>query len=162
MCAMLDLNNVRLLVDDFDESFRFYAETLGLKVTWGKPGACYASFDIGLPSGLALFRADLMAEALGDAATALPEARRGKAVLVLKVEDVDETYGLLSRRGVVFLDEPRDMSAWGIRAAHFRDPEGNLLEIYTDLPPGKCDAALLQEMEKSDAAEEREREHGLH
>jgi lactoylglutathione lyase len=40
----------------------------------------------------------------------------------------------LKSKGVTFLTEPNDMPTWGIRVAHFRDTEGNLLEIYSELP----------------------------
>ena len=54
----MQLSNIRLLVKDFDISFKFYSDILELKPTWGEPGAEYASFDIGLPSGLAIFKSD--------------------------------------------------------------------------------------------------------
>jgi catechol 2,3-dioxygenase-like lactoylglutathione lyase family enzyme len=44
----MKINNIRLLVADFDTCFRFYSEKLGLKVTWGGTGGDYASFDIGI------------------------------------------------------------------------------------------------------------------
>ncbi len=44
----MKLNNIRLLVNDFDNCFKFYSEKVGLTVTWGKLGGDYASFDIGI------------------------------------------------------------------------------------------------------------------
>jgi catechol 2,3-dioxygenase-like lactoylglutathione lyase family enzyme len=46
---------------------------------------------------------------------------------------VDEAYRQLQARGVAFVTIPQSREEWGIRTAHFRDPDGNLLEIYSSL-----------------------------
>jgi lactoylglutathione lyase len=127
-------DNVRLLVAEFDRSFAFYRDILGLQPTWGKPGENYASF--AFPGGggtLALFNRALMAEATGGAA--LPATRREQdaVALVLSTDDVDAVYAKLRGKGVIFVTAPEDRAVWGIRAAHFRDPDGNLIEIYSAL-----------------------------
>jgi len=141
----MKLNCIRLLVNDFDKCFRFYAEQLNLNVTWGKLGGEYASFDIGLPSGLELFKSDLMATKLGNYSKTLPLDNREKIALVLNVDNVDETYSSLLKRGVVFVNKPKDMPGWGDRVVHFRDPEGNVIELRSDLDKQKWDANLLDE-----------------
>lgn len=143
----MELNCIRLLVNNFDETFRFYAETLGLKVTWGEIGGDYASFDIGLPSGLSIFKTDLMAEAVGNSEKPMPSNCREKMAIIIKVENVDKTYEALNGKGVAFLSQPRDMTGWGIRMAHLRDPENNLLEIWSELPKSQWDKDLLEEAE---------------
>ena len=57
-----------------------------------------------------------------------------KAAYIFEVEKIDAAYEELVRRGVAFITVPTDRTEWGIRTAHFRDPEGNLLEIYSRLP----------------------------
>jgi len=141
----MELNNVRILVNDFDTSFEFYAEKLGLKVTWGKPGADYASFDIGLPSGLSIFKSDNMTKALGEGDKPLPLTCRDRAAIVIKVQDLEKTYDSLSAKGVKFINEPREMTGWGIKAVHLRDPDGNLLEFMAELPEEKWDKDLLDD-----------------
>jgi len=37
------------------------------------------------------------------------------------------------------------MTAWGIRVAHFRDPESNLIELYSELPKEKWDEDLIED-----------------
>ncbi|TAJ15638.1 VOC family protein [Marinilabiliaceae bacterium JC017] len=142
----MELNNIRLLVNDFDKCFEFYADKLGLTVTWGKPGSDYASFDIGLPSGLSLFKSDLLAAAVGNEDKALPTNCREKMMINLKVPDVDVTYQELSKRGITFLNEPKNMPGWGIRMVHLRDPEENLLEIWSELPKEQWDQDLLKDL----------------
>jgi predicted enzyme related to lactoylglutathione lyase len=141
----MELNNIRLLVNDFDKCFTFYSETLGLNVTWGKAGGDYASFDIGIPSGLSIFKSDLMAKAIGNSEKSLPADTREKAAIVLKVENVDKSYQQLTDRGVKFINKPTDMTGWGMRAAHFRDPENNLFEIWSELAKEKWDKGLQDE-----------------
>ncbi|MFV9644620.1 MAG: VOC family protein, partial [Desulfobacterales bacterium] len=46
-----------------------------------------------------------------------------------EVPNVDKATQELKAKGVVFETEPTDRSVWGIRTAHFRDPDGNLIEI---------------------------------
>lgn len=141
----MELNCIRLLVKDFDKCFEFYSKILGLPTTWGKPGGEYASFDMGMPSGLSIFKTDLMAAAVGNSDKPLPENHREKMLIVLKVEDVDASYKDLVAKGVSFVNEPADKTGWGMRAAHFRDPEGNLLEIWSELSREKWDKDLLDD-----------------
>lgn len=41
--------------------------------------------------------------------------------------------------------EPKDYPDWGIRAAHVRDPDGNLIEIENEMPKGEWSQELLKE-----------------
>lgn len=129
----MKFNNIRLLVKNFDKAFAFYNDTLGLECTWGKPGENFASFNIGLESGLAIFKAELMNIAINNSDADKDAKFQDKSAIIIQVENVSDTYEKLKNRGVVFLTEPKDMPAWGIRVAHFRDTEGNLLEIYSEL-----------------------------
>jgi len=141
----MELNCIRLLVSDFDKCFKFYSESLGLNVSWGKLGGDYANFDIGIPSGLSIFKSDLMAKAVGNYDKQLPADVREKAAIILKVDDVDVSYKKLLAKDVEFVNEPTDMTGWGMRAAHFRDPEGNLIEIWSELAKEKWDKDLQEE-----------------
>ena len=146
----MKLNNIRLLVADFDDCFRFYTEKVGLKVTWGKIGGDYASFDIGISSnkmGFSIFKSDLMATQVGNFDKTLPSNNREKTVIVLQVDNVDETYKRLANNGIEFINEPKDIAGWGSRVAHFRDPENNLIELYCELPKEKWSEDLLEEIE---------------
>jgi len=145
----MKLNGIRLLVKNFDESFRFYTEKMGLKVTWGELGGAYASFDIGdHPDSLAIFPSDFMAEAIGNSDLPLPENSREKVAIILNVENVDDAYNELQSRGVEFINKPTDMGGWGMRTVHLRDVDGNLIELFSELPKDKWDKDLLDDMEK--------------
>lgn len=142
------LNGIRLLVKNFDESFCFYSEKLGLKVTWGELGGQYASFEIGVGAGISIFSSDLMAAAIGNPELSLPVNNRDKVAIIIDVDDVDKSYEELLTKGVYFINKPTDMSGWGIRTVHLRDTEGNLIELCTALSTEKWDKDLLDDMEK--------------
>ena len=82
---------------------------------------------------VALFKRDLMAEAVGT--KGLPEnaPTQDKSLIVLQVKHVDETFESLTKSGAVFLNEPKDYPDWTIRAVHLRDPDGNLIELFSPL-----------------------------
>ena len=132
---MLKYANTRLLVRDFPASFSFYRDVLGFAPVLGDETDVYAEFEAG-GTILALFPRDFMAGVLGT--TGKPAASDGQdaAAFVFVVEDVDQAYAELGAKGVAFLTAPEDRPDWGIRTAHFRDPDGNLLEIYSSLPTG--------------------------
>lgn len=147
----MELSNVRILVNDFDKCFKFYSEQLGLRVTWGKIGGDYASFDVGLKAsemGLSIFKSDLMAKAIGNTEKSLPIDGREKIAIILKVENVDKSYKELLTKGISFICEPRDFTGWGMRAVHLRDPEDNLIEIWSELAKEKWDKDLQNEAEE--------------
>jgi len=122
----------RLLVSDFRACFLFYRDVLELPVTWGEENGDYASYRVG-DAELALFQRQLMAAAVGTAAKPAQAECQDRVTLIFHVDNVDEVYWRLKDKGVTFINPPMDRPDWGIRAAHFRDPDGNLLEIYTDL-----------------------------
>ena len=124
--------HTRLLVADFKANFLFYRDILGFKPTFGAEDDVYADFDTGGVT-LALFSKQKMSEALGTAN--LPEQAKGQDTLCLtfEVESVDAVCEQLKKQGVGLVTEPADYTDWGVRAAHFRDPDGNLIEINQPL-----------------------------
>lgn len=151
----MELNCIRIMVDDFDRCFRFYSEQLELNVTWGKVGGEYASFDLGMPSGLSIFKSDLMAAALGNSEQSMPSQCRDKMAIIVKVDSVDKQYQRLSAKGVNFINTPSDMTGWGMRAVHLRDPENNLIELWSELPMEKWDKDLKAEAEEVEKSKKR-------
>ena len=128
------LYSVRLLVDDFDACFRFYRDVIGLEPVWGAEGGRYADFKAGNSASVALFKRGLMAEAVGTLDMPSDASCQDRTVLVIEVDDVDDAVPALRAKGAVFVTEPKDYPAWTIRAAHLRDPDGNLIELFTALP----------------------------
>ena len=130
----MKFNNVRLLVKDYTKCFKFYSEQLGLEPVWGDENSCYASFKVadGI-EGFALFVSDFMAPAVGNADKVQPSGCREKSMVSFEVENVDEAYQSLLAKGISFINKPTDMPDWGMRVVHLRDPEENLIELFTPL-----------------------------
>lgn len=129
----MEINNIRLLVNNLKECFEFYKDKLGLKVSYGDAESPYASFEVGELSQLALFQSEMMAATVGTTELGEPKEVRDKFVIVIEVENVDKEFEKLSTLGIDFVNEPMDMQAWGIRVAHLRDPENNLIELFSEL-----------------------------
>jgi lactoylglutathione lyase len=55
-----------------------------------------------------------------------------EVALIFAVDDVDETFHSLKEK-IEFITEPHDREDWGIRVAHFRDPNGTLIEINKNI-----------------------------
>jgi catechol 2,3-dioxygenase-like lactoylglutathione lyase family enzyme len=129
----MKFSNVRLLVKDYEKCFKFYTEKLGLEAVWNLDG-CYASFNVaeGI-EGFAIFTSDLMAPAAGNVEKSQPTDCREKMMVSFEVENVDETYKALLAKDLVFVNQPTDMPDWGMRTVHLRDPEENLIELFTPL-----------------------------
>jgi lactoylglutathione lyase len=125
------LTQTRLLVRDFAAAFRFWRDTVGLPVKSGTDEGPYASFDAGHDQ-LALYGLGLMEEAIGQVRS---EAPRGpdQALISFQVDDVDQATAELEDRGVSFVSPPTDQPSWEIRVSHFRDPDGNLVELWGPL-----------------------------
>jgi len=128
----MKLINFRLLVSDFPASLRFWRDLMMLSMSFGDETMGYAYFDTG-DGGLELFSRDEFAASLGET-TPTPMLAGHKAVVVFRVDDVDATYADLIKRGVKAIAAPVDRPAWQARTAHFSDPDGYLVEIYSQLP----------------------------
>jgi catechol 2,3-dioxygenase-like lactoylglutathione lyase family enzyme len=129
----VELTQVRLLVSDFTACFRFYRDVLGLSPEPAEERGPYAKFS--LPTG----RAALALQTREHFEKELPDLVAGsadRALIVLKVDDVDALVLATRTRGAEIVREPAD--AWGrLRAAYLRDPEGNLIELQQWLVPAK-------------------------
>lgn len=117
-------SQVRLLVDDFDAAFRFYRDVLRLEARFGDGSPPYASFRAG-DGAVAIFERGGQGEAVE-----LRDAGDG-ALLVLEVDDVDEQ---VARLADVVVAGPVDRADWGGRVAYVRDPSGNLVELFQQIP----------------------------
>jgi catechol 2,3-dioxygenase-like lactoylglutathione lyase family enzyme len=123
----LQLDNVRLLTDDFAAAFAFYADGVGLPVLYGTAEGPYAELSAGTAS---------IGIAVRDQMPGVdPTAPAGdRAVLVLEAEPLDETLAELRARGID-VEDAVDRRAWGIRVTHLRDPDGRLLELFEPIQP---------------------------
>ncbi|MDZ8183928.1 MAG: VOC family protein [Nostoc sp. ChiSLP02] len=128
----LQLTHLRLLAANYKDSFLFYRDLLKFDVDWGDENSGYAEFNTGYLK-LGLFKQELMAQVVPriDQPSYVPN--RDKIVLIFAVDNVDEVYQQVKDGKALVVTEPTDRPDWGIRTAHFRDPDGNLIEVYSNL-----------------------------
>lgn len=117
-----------LFVRDIRRARDFYENIMGLEYKGGNDDRD-AYFQVG-SEGLLLIGQDA-ADALISAANVDHEPAQGaRSVLAAKVGDVDEAYKELRDKGVEFIRAP-EFRPWGLRCAHFKDPDGHVWEIHT-------------------------------
>lgn len=117
---MYKLYAIRIFSFQWQESFEFYRDVLGLPVHFSDPERGWAQFDL---SGcyIGLERCD----------PADPESAAlvGRFVgASIQVDDVHASYRNLLQRGVQFTGEPIEQS-WGGVLAHFKDVDGNIVTL---------------------------------
>ncbi len=124
-----DIDVVVLFVSDLDRAKAFYQDTLGLPKTHEDQSSAI----FGLASTSLLLLSITGAEDLLSSEAVSAERPSGaRSQLVSFVEDVDTIYSDLIAQGVEFVRDPVDRS-WGLRTAHFKDPDGNVWEIAQPL-----------------------------
>ena len=118
-----------LFVQDLARCTAFYRDTLGLEVQESTPDS--VSFHMENVSFF-LLEVSAAADLISSEVNALKIEGAPRVLLAAGVEDVDAAYEKLKAKGVTFLRPPTNQS-WGLRTAHFADPEGNLWEINSPL-----------------------------
>jgi len=117
---LFKLYTVRIFSFNWDASFKFYSETLGLPVFYSDAELGWAQFDVG-GCYLGLEKCDHHD----------PEAKHlvGRFVATsLQVDDIELVYTTLCSKGVEFVAPP-EKQPWGGVLAHFKDPDGNVLTL---------------------------------
>lgn len=129
-----EFSQVRVLVSDFDASWKFYRDVVGLKPALGHGEGPYGEFLTGHGAAIALFDRAAMSEAIGRRVKSPPAKTLGGVTVVFEVADVDATAARLEAQGIALVQGPTNRAAWGLRTIHFLDPDGNLIEVFTRLP----------------------------
>ena len=124
-----------LTVRDFAKMLAYYRDQLGLPLGKVHPGEGYqplkdwARFEPNGPEDAAL---ELFDEKSHTRRFSPPFPRSNAFTIAFKVDDIKSTYAELLKRGVEFT-QPIGEQEWGWYV-HFRDPEGNLLQLYQPRP----------------------------
>ncbi len=122
--AIASLDYVVLACRDLQAARRFYREVMGFRIAYER--ADWIRFQIGA-TALALRPLD------GAFAGRRVEGPAVQLAFRVDYDAVDLCHEDLKARGVAVLDPPADQD-WGHRTLFFADPEGNVLEIYAELP----------------------------
>jgi predicted enzyme related to lactoylglutathione lyase len=113
-------SRVLLRPTEFEHSFRFYAESLGLHV--------YREWSSGSTRGVVFFLGGGFLELSGSSRTGASE----NVGLWLQVRDVDAAGRELQEAGVDIIEVPTD-KPWGLREMQIRDPDG-LSIVIVEVP----------------------------
>lgn len=113
--------------------FRFYRDVLGLETGFPDDGGPYAEFRLGGDRCLGLFDRRVMGAALKRMQPSEEIEGLPRFALIFQVDDVDVMTANLRSRGARLAAKPTDRAEWGLRTAHFYDPEHNVIEIYQPL-----------------------------
>jgi len=120
--GLSQIGQIAVPVTDLVRAVAFYRDTLKMR------------FLFQAPPGLAFFDCGGVRLLLDAAAESRTEKR--SSIIYFKVQDILETYEVLSDRGVNFQKEPEliakmpDHDLW---MTFFRDPDGNLLALMCEV-----------------------------
>ncbi len=127
----------RLLVADFETAVHFWTGVLrdlhGIEPVKVLPEPGYANWDLDGQAVLVLYSRDAVARAIGTDTLPSDAVAQDTAMLVLRVPDTDAATRCLAAHGALVISGPRDRPEWGpgLRTAHLRDTEGNLIELQS-------------------------------
>ena len=116
--------STRIITADVNRLVTFYEMITGAAAVWGNE--LFA--EIPTPIGTLAIGSDKTVPLFGQG-SAEPAANR-TAILEFIVDDVDAEYDRLREQLSEVVTEPTTMP-WGNRALLFRDPDGNLVNLFT-------------------------------
>jgi len=115
---------ITLFVDDIASSRAFYAKVFACETVWEDEVSSVLRFGGLLINLLAVSRAPPLVEP----SRVAPSSVGARALLTIRVVDVDQACTALGEIGVDLLNGPIDRP-WGRRTASFADPSGHVWEI---------------------------------
>jgi catechol 2,3-dioxygenase-like lactoylglutathione lyase family enzyme len=124
------LQSTCLITADVRRLVEFYEPLLNRKANWS--GEDYAEFPT-RAGVLAIFSATAQEKYIPSSAE--PATNRS-VILEFKVADVDAEYRRLQPLVRTWV-KPPTTQPWGTRSIYFRDPDGNLVDLYSPVPVPK-------------------------
>jgi predicted enzyme related to lactoylglutathione lyase len=118
----MDFASIRMITDDLESVVQFYEQVTG--VTAVRPAPVFA--ELHLPSCTIAFGQAQTAQLFKNAAR---PADNHTVIIEFRVDDVDKEYERLKTLVTEWVLEPTTMP-WGNRSMLFRDPDGNLVNLF--------------------------------
>lgn len=119
----MNFASVRVITDDVDRLVEFYEEVMG--ITAERPAPVFA--ELVLPSCTLAIGHSQTVPLFGIGSAVAADNR--SVILEFRVHDVDAEYERLKPIVDDWVKEPTTMP-WGNRAILFRDPDGNLINLF--------------------------------
>jgi len=126
--SIRNVDYVVLLCEDMARMRRFYLEVMKFPLELDRPE--WVSLRVG--SGLLCLRPRRPEGALQDG-PAIAGSASVQLAFRVPPSEIDACHKELVAQGVEMVGPPRDIPAWRHRALFFRDPEGNVIEIYAEV-----------------------------
>jgi predicted enzyme related to lactoylglutathione lyase len=119
----MDFTSIRMITDQLEPVVQFYEQVTGVPAV--RPAPVFA--ELHLPSCTIAFGHAQTAQLFKDAAR---PADNRTVIIEFRVDDVDNEYERLKTLVSEWVLEPTTMP-WGNRSMLFRDPDGNLINLFT-------------------------------
>jgi glyoxylase I family protein len=116
-----------LLCDKLDETRAFYRDVMGFSIETDL--GRWVSFRVG---ATLLTLRPRGRSAVGDDGPTIPGSAAVQLAFRVPPPAVDACHAELVAKGVPILRGPTDLPDWRHRTLFFRDPEGNIIEIYAE------------------------------
>ena len=116
--------SVRVIASDVKQLVEFYEQVTGLSARW----ATDEFAELLTPAGTLAIASARTIEMFG-AGAAVP-ADNHTVIIEFRVDDVDRDYERLQGLVAELVQEPTTLP-WGNRSILFRDPDGNLVNLFT-------------------------------
>ncbi|WP_280434172.1 VOC family protein [Nocardia carnea] len=120
----MKLVSIRLITDDIQRMVDFYQHVTGVDALWATPDFA----EIVTPAGTLAIGSTRTVALFGAGSARAADNRT--AIIEFLVPDVDADYRRLRDKVDDFVNEPTTMP-WGNRSLLFRDPDGNLINLFT-------------------------------
>jgi catechol 2,3-dioxygenase-like lactoylglutathione lyase family enzyme len=126
----MNLVSIRIITANINELIRFYGQVTAMPVVQYTPDFAElqtqsATLAIGSINTLQFFGGDEVAK----------PAQNRTAIIEFKVDDVDKDYERLSGYLQHHIVQKPTTMPWGNRSFLFRDPDGNLVNLFTPVSP---------------------------
>ncbi len=119
----MDFASIRMITGDLEPVVQFYEQVTGIPAV--RPAPVFA--ELRLPSATIAFGHAQTAQLFKNAART---ADNHAVIIEFRVDDVDKEYERLKPLITEWVLEPTTMP-WGNRSMLFRDPDGNLVNLFT-------------------------------
>jgi catechol 2,3-dioxygenase-like lactoylglutathione lyase family enzyme len=128
VAPITNLDYVILLCGRLAETRAFYLETMRFPLEMDR--AEWVSFRVG--SGLLTLRPRGLGLAWDDG-PALAGSAAVQLAFRVPPPAIDDWHAALIAKGVPILSPPKELAGWRHRTLFFRDPEGNIVELYAEI-----------------------------
>jgi len=120
----VDFASIRVITDDLEQIVQFYEQVTGVRAVRATP----VFAELNLPSATLAFGHTQTTQLFGQ--DCARPADNHSVIIEFLVDDVDREYERLTALVEQWVQKPTTMP-WGNRSILFRDPDGNLVNLFT-------------------------------